>query len=122
MDTPLAAYLPQDRHAALARGEAVPKHAHGAALLADIAGFTPLTEALDRALGARRGAEALVQQINAVYDSLIAEVERYGGSVIGFAGDSITCWFSQNHARRMKTDASSSAQTDSSFIVHPSLF
>src|SRR5207237_10269741 len=28
-----------------------------------------------------------------VYDALIAEVDRYGGSVIGFSGDAITCWF-----------------------------
>src|SRR5204863_3354935 len=93
MDVHLAAYLPQDRRAALARGEPLPEHVHGTALLADIAGFTPLTEALDRALGARRGTEALVQQINRIYDALIAQVEHYGGSVIGFAGDSITCWF-----------------------------
>jgi len=90
---PLAAYLPQDRRQALARGEDLPARAHGAALFADIAGFTPLTEALDRALGARRGVEALTRQINYVYDALIGEVERYGGSVVGFAGDAITCWF-----------------------------
>ena len=93
MAGPLAAYLPQDRRQALARGEDLPARAHGAALFADIAGFTPLTEALDRALGARRGVEALTRQINYVYDALIGEVERYGGSVVGFAGDAITCWF-----------------------------
>ena len=27
-----------------------------------------------------------------VYDALICELDRYGGSVIGFAGDAITCW------------------------------
>ncbi len=95
MDTALAAYLPQDRCQALARGEALPEHAYGAALFADISGFTPLTEALDRALGPRRGAEALTRQLNQIYAALIAEVERYGGSVIGFAGDSIICWFEE---------------------------
>src|SRR5512144_1876460 len=85
LDSPLAAYLPQDRRQALARGEDLPERARGAALFADIAGFTPLTEALDRALGARRGVEAMTDQINRVYNALIAEVERCGGRVIGFA-------------------------------------
>ena len=31
--------------------------------------------------------------MNLVYDALIGQVDRYGGSVIGFAGDAITCWF-----------------------------
>src|SRR5215212_12036766 len=99
MDSSLAAYLPQDRRHALATGSELPAQTRGTALFADIAGFTPLTEALDRALGARRGTEALVQQINQVYDPLIAQVEGFGGSVIGFAGDSITCWFDNEKAK-----------------------
>ena len=89
----LQAYLPQDRRAALAAGQPLPDACTGAALLADISGFTPLTEALTTALGPRRGGEALTDQINTVYAALIAPVDRYGGSVIGFAGDAITCWF-----------------------------
>src|SRR4051794_20632246 len=89
----LLAYVPQDRRAALATGHPLPDHCTGAALFADISGFTPLTEALTTALGPRRGGEALTDQINAVYAALIAPVDRYGGSVIGFAGDAITCWF-----------------------------
>ena len=58
MEQSFAAYLPQDRRAALARGEDLPKRTAGAALFADISGFTPLTEALDRTLGARRGVES----------------------------------------------------------------
>ena len=73
----LSVYLPQDRRSALARGEELPEHTHGAALFADISGFTPLTGALDRALGARRGAEALTRQLNIIYEALIAEVERF---------------------------------------------
>jgi class 3 adenylate cyclase len=93
MDTALAAYLPQDRRCALAQDEVLPEHTSGAALFADISGFTALTEGLDRALGHRRGTEELTRQLNQVYTALIAEVERYGGSVIDFAGDSIMCWF-----------------------------
>lgn len=90
-----ATYLPQARRIALARGESLPERVEGAALFADISGFTPLTEALTRALGPRRGVEELTAQINRVYDALIAEVEAYGGSVVGFAGDAITCWFQE---------------------------
>src|SRR4051812_12872258 len=91
----LTAYLPQDRARALAFGVSLPTDANGAALFADLSGFTPITEAFDRALGARHGAEALTRQLNLVFAALIAEVERYDGSVLGFAGDAITCWFAE---------------------------
>src|SRR5262245_61172403 len=94
----LSAYLPQDRLRALARGETLPDRTTGAALFADISGFTPLTEALGNTLGPRRGAEALTGHLDAVYSALIAEVEHYGGSVIGFAGDAITCWFDEQRS------------------------
>jgi len=90
--TGLHTYLPQDRLAALGRDETLPDRASGAALFADISGFTPLTEALTQQHGPRRGIEELTRQINAVYDALISEIEKAGGSVIGFAGDAITCW------------------------------
>jgi predicted ATPase/class 3 adenylate cyclase len=93
-----AAYLPTDRLRALARGTALPEQAAGAALFADISGFTPLTEALVLALGPQRGAEELPRQLNLVYDALIAEVSRYGGSVLSFSGDAITCWFDDSFA------------------------
>lgn len=86
-------YLAQDRLGALARGEALPEHAEGSALFADIDGFTPLTERLVRELGARLGAEELARRIDAVYAVLIAACEAEGGSVVGFAGDALTCWF-----------------------------
>lgn len=52
-----------------------------------------MTELLVRALGPQRGADELPQQLNRIYDALIAEVDRFGGSVISFSGDAITCWF-----------------------------
>ncbi len=91
----LSVYIPVDRRHALARGQALPERTNGAALFADLSGFSPLTETLTRTLGPRRGAEELAQQLNLVYDALIAQVDRYGGSVIGFAGDAITCWFDE---------------------------
>ncbi len=89
----LHTYLPQDRRRALAHGLTLPDRTQGTALFADISGFTPLTETLRASLGPRRGAEELTTQVNTVYTALITEIERYGGSVIGFAGDGLICWF-----------------------------
>jgi response regulator RpfG family c-di-GMP phosphodiesterase len=97
---PLSVYLPMDRRQALVRGEALPDRTAGAALFADISGFTPLTAALARELGLRRGAEELTWLLNEVYGVLIAEVHRFGGSVIGFSGDAITCWLDGDSGQR----------------------
>lgn len=91
----LGNYLPQDRLRALIRGESLPGHTQGSAIFADISGFTPLTEKLTRAHGSRKGVEALSHQLNAVYGALIDRVDRYGGSIISFAGDSIIGWFDE---------------------------
>lgn len=99
METPLA-YIPIDRRHAMAGGHDLPARAEGTALFADISGFTPLTEMLARTLGPRRGAEELTVYLNHVYDALIAELHRYGGSVIGFSGDAITCWFDADDGLR----------------------
>jgi class 3 adenylate cyclase/tetratricopeptide (TPR) repeat protein len=92
MDTP-EVYIPIDRRIALAQGRSLPERTHGAALFADISGFTPLTEMLARELGPKRGAEELTGYLNRVYDALITELHRCGGVVIGFSGDAISCWF-----------------------------
>src|ERR1044071_7467268 len=89
----LPTYLPQDRLRALARGETLPDRTRGSALFADISGFTAFTEGLRNILGPRRGAEELAERIEAVYSELITQIERFGGSVIDFAGDSMLCWF-----------------------------
>ena len=78
----LYAYIPTDRRIALARGVELPDRATGAALFADISGFTPLTEALLRARGPQRGAEELPRWLNKIYDALIDEIDRYRGSVV----------------------------------------
>jgi predicted ATPase/class 3 adenylate cyclase len=91
--TAFYAYLPQDRLRRLARGASLPDRTSGAALFADISGFTALTEKLNRELGPRHGAEEVTHQINAIFNMLIAQVDRYEGSVINFAGDAMTCWF-----------------------------
>ncbi|MBI4317541.1 MAG: AAA family ATPase, partial [Chloroflexi bacterium] len=91
-------YLPEDWRLAIACGERLQEQARGSALFADISGFTPLSEALTRAYGQRRGSEQLSHVLNQVFDSLIVEVNRYGGSVVSFAGDAITCWFDADNS------------------------
>ena len=93
MDDLFSVYIPMDRRQAMVRGEDLPDHTCGAALFADISGFTPLTEALVQALGPWQAAQEITRQLNQVYEALISEVHRYQGSVIGFVGDAITCWF-----------------------------
>ncbi len=89
----LLPYLPQDRATAIVKGSSIPGRVLGSALFADISGFTSLTEFLRDSLGGKRGAEELSRRLDDTYAALIAQVERQGGSVIGFAGDAITCWF-----------------------------
>lgn len=89
----LATYLPRDRLLSINRQSNLPNHCSGAALFSDLSGFTPLTERLARELGEKAGAEALLHLLNEVFDGIIHAVHRHGGSVIGFAGDAITCWF-----------------------------
>lgn len=96
----LLAFIPEDRRIALAQGRDLPDRTRGAVLFADISGFTPLTAALAQELGVQRGAEEVLNQINPVYEAIIAELHRFGGSVMGFAGDSITCWLDGDEGER----------------------
>ncbi len=86
------AYIPRDRRRSLATGVPIPDRARGAAIFADISGFTPLTEALATELGPQRGAEELTASLGRVFHAVIAELDRFGGDVIYFSGDAITCW------------------------------
>ena len=89
-------YLPMDRRQALAAGRELPSRTQGAVIFADVSGFTPLTEALVEEMGRQRGVEELVRQLNRVFTELVARVHAYRGSVIGFSGDAITCWFDED--------------------------
>ncbi len=93
---PLSVYIPMDRRQALVHGNQLTTHGNGASLFADISGFTPLSEALEKELGHQRGAEELTRILNQVYGKLIGEVHQYQGSVVGFSGDAITCYFDED--------------------------
>jgi class 3 adenylate cyclase/Tfp pilus assembly protein PilF len=105
----LYAYIPTDRRHALAHGSALPDRTTGAALFADISGFTPLTEALLLALGPQRGAEELTGWLNKIYDALVTQIESYRGSVISFSGDAMTCWFDDQAPEYIKPHPSTSS-------------
>src|SRR4051812_23744440 len=96
----LQAYIPGDRRHALVTGAPMPDRVRGAALFADISGFTALTEALANELSPQRGAEVLTTNLNRVFHALISELERFGGHVIYFSGDAITCWFDADDGAR----------------------
>jgi len=117
----LQTYVPQDRLRALARGEELADRSTGAALFADITGFTALTESLRLALGERRGIEALTQRVNAVYEALIGEVERHGGSVIGFSGDAVICWFDRRDGEASRRAARCALAMQQSMRPFPDL-
>ena len=69
------AYIPRDRRRALAGTREMPDRVTGAALFADISGFTPLTEALADELGSQRGAEELTANLGRVFHAVIDELD-----------------------------------------------
>ncbi len=93
-------YMPQDRQLALVHAGPLAEDGEHSILFCDIAGFTPLTEVLVHLLGPVRGAELLTLYLNLIYDAVISQVDSYGGSVIGFAGDAMTCLFPDAGARQ----------------------
>lgn len=63
----------------------------GTILFCDVAGFTPLTEALS-GMG-KEGAEELTKILNSYFTEMIMIVDEAGGDVIRFGGDAMTIFF-----------------------------
>ncbi len=74
--------------------------AAGAALFADISGFTSLTELLAIEAGPQRGAEELASILNTLFERIIDDLRRYGGEVLYFSGDAVTCWIDGDDGSR----------------------
>lgn len=74
--------------------------ARGSALFADISGFTPLTEILANELGPQRGAEELAKNLNRLFEALVDDLHSFGGEVLYFSGDAITCWIDDDDGSR----------------------
>jgi adenylate cyclase len=96
----LTTYVAMDRRHGLVSQVSLPDRITGSALLADISGFTPLTEALVEHLGARRGAEELTRLLNTVYTALVSRVHHFEGSVICFIGDALIACFPEDDGMR----------------------
>ena len=96
----LATYLAIDRLHAIASGADLPDRMTGSALLADISGFTPLTEALVGSLGPQRGAEELAKLVNEIYTDLVSRVRHFGGSVVCFIGDALIACYPEDTGLR----------------------
>ena len=69
----------------------MPDRVSGTAIFADISGFTPLTEALAAELGPNGGRGADGGAGHGLR-CRVGELHRFGGSVIYFSGDAVTCW------------------------------
>lgn len=95
----LAAYIPRDRVEHIIHGRRLDED--GVAMIADISGFTPLTEALTHGLSADHGAEELTRALDSVFTPLIEQVHRYRGSVIKFGGDALIVWFGREKRVRI---------------------
>src|SRR5262245_35581237 len=61
------------------------------ALFADIAGFTPLTEAFARQGGS--DIEELTLLLNDYFNTMVSLVQSYGGILGKFGGDALTAFF-----------------------------
>ena len=67
-------------------------------LFADIAGFTPMSEALAKV--GRYGAEELSRILNDYFGSMVERAVAYGGSVVRLTGDALTALFPYDRATR----------------------
>jgi class 3 adenylate cyclase/predicted ATPase len=70
---------------------AVPTRTDAVVLFADIAGFTPMSEALAKV--GRYGAEELSRILNDYFGSMIERAVAYGGVVVRLTGDALTVLF-----------------------------
>jgi class 3 adenylate cyclase/tetratricopeptide (TPR) repeat protein len=74
---------------------AVPTHTDAVVLFADIAGFTPMSEALAKV--GRYGAEELSRILNDYFGSMIERAVAYGGVVVRLTGDALTVLLPYDH-------------------------
>ena len=73
-----------------------------AILVADISGFTKLTESMGSKDSA--GVEVLTRCINSFFGQVIDLVLQHGGDVMRFAGDSMICCFSASEEESLSPD------------------
>jgi class 3 adenylate cyclase/predicted ATPase len=97
------------------------EHQCGTVMLADISGFTALTEQLMQQ--GPTGVEALTERLNALLSELIALITGHGGDVIKFAGDALlSFWSTTAHAESLETVTQWAAQCAIAMQQHLSQF
>lgn len=89
----LAPYLPTDRFRAALEQRALPSSTTGAALQADLSGFTRMVKRLVAELGPLQAGEELRARLNPMFEAVAGQVFHHGGSVIRFLGDGFLAWF-----------------------------
>jgi class 3 adenylate cyclase/tetratricopeptide (TPR) repeat protein len=92
--TEFSAFLPKSCRPLVAGLEPVSpgfRQVEGAVLFCDVAGFTPLTEAL-MVMG-REGSEELTRLLNDYFTCMVGMAEEEGGDVLRFGGDAMTVLF-----------------------------
>ncbi|MDP2729535.1 MAG: adenylate/guanylate cyclase domain-containing protein [Dehalococcoidales bacterium] len=88
----------------------------GSLLLADISGFTPMTEKLSEA--GKEGAELLTNIINQYFRSMLDISRQYGGDNLKFGGDALLILFrGENHALRAVTAAAAMQRATGQFKI-----
>lgn len=93
---PLEIYVPRVLGRILAESEGRRAHAlDGTMVLADISGFTRLSERLART--GSEGAEQLLDAIDGCFTALLGRARDYGGSLLKFGGDALALWFDGEH-------------------------
>ena len=97
-----SAYIPGDRRRALARARRCRAASTGPR-------SSPTSRASRRSprrsrtsSAPQRASEALTGHLNRVFHAVIAELDRYGGDVIYFSGDAITCWLDGDDGLRAR--------------------
>ena len=105
-------YVPQfARRRAAGRAALVPDLTpglRGALLVADIAGFTALTER--KARDGQAGIEEMQAILNRCFERIVAVIEEGGGEVYKFAGDAtIACWLAPGDPRSAVLAAAATA-------------
>jgi len=88
-------------------GEPFVERSEAALLVADISGFTLLSERL--AKRGAEGAEQLTEALNSYFARVIEFIEAYGGDVLRFAGDAPIVLFPAGDDRTARVDATSRA-------------
>jgi class 3 adenylate cyclase/tetratricopeptide (TPR) repeat protein len=87
----LRVFLPWSIYPLLKPGAKPSARLRGTVLFCDVAGFTPMTEALS--VMGREGSETLTRILNGYFTRMIGILSARGGDVLRFGGDAMTVFF-----------------------------